>query len=233
MVNYIGEFISNLAEDTTPLRNVLKKPQLDAIENLKALVTSAPCLKIFDSKLPSRLKTDASSVGLSAFLEQNYGTVDNENWHPIGYSSQVLRDYKKRYAQIEKETLSTVFGVKRFHEYLYGRRFIAINDHKPSKSIFDRSIISCPPRIQNFFLLLQRSNFELQYSPGKDMLVSYTLSRTYLSRSEPEFTEDSLIHHVHFALSNLPISETCLKQFQLETRNDPILQTLIFYTTYE
>ena len=131
-----------------------KKPKFDAIENLKTLVTSASCLKIFDSNLPTRLKTDASSLGLGAFLEQNYGTVTNEKWHPIGYSSRALRDYEKRYAQIEKETLSIVFGVERFHEYLYGRRFIIINDHKPLKSIFNRSIISCSPHIQKFFLSL-------------------------------------------------------------------------------
>ena len=86
MVNYLGKFITNVAEHTTPLRNILKKdvvfelqkPQLEAIENLKTLVTSAPWLKIFDTKLPTRLKTDASSLG--AFLEQIYGTVDNEKW---------------------------------------------------------------------------------------------------------------------------------------------------------
>ena len=110
-----------------------------------------------------------------------------------------------------------VFLFERFHEYLYGRRYIVINDHKPLKSIFNRSIISCPLRIQNFFLLFQKSDFELQYSPGKNMLVTDTLSRCHLSRSEPEFTGNRLIHHVHFVLSNLPISKTLLKQFQLET----------------
>ena len=42
MVNYLGKLIPNLAEHTTPLRNLLKKdvlelkkPQLDTIENLK------------------------------------------------------------------------------------------------------------------------------------------------------------------------------------------------------
>ena len=64
------------------------------------------------------------------------------------------------------------------------------------------------------------------------MLVSETLNRSHLSRFEPEFTQDSLIRHAHF-VSNLPISETRLKQFQLETKNDPItLQTLIAYTTH-
>ena len=106
-------------------------PQFDTTENLKTLVTSAACLKIFDSNLPILLKTDASSVGLGAFLEQNYGTITNEKWHTIGYSSWPLWDYEKRYAQIEKETLSIVFGVKRFHEYLYGRRFIHHNMFQP------------------------------------------------------------------------------------------------------
>ena len=86
MVNYLGKFIASLAKHTTPLRNLLKKdvvfelqkPQLDALENLKTLVTSASCLKIFDSKLSTRLRTNPSSIGLGAFLEQNYGTVDNE-----------------------------------------------------------------------------------------------------------------------------------------------------------
>ena len=84
-----------------------------------------------------------------------------------------------------------------------------------------------------FFLHLQKHNFDFQYSPGKDILVSDTLSRSHLSRSHPEFTEDSLIHHVHSVLLNLPINETRLKQFQLENKNDPILQTLTTYATHE
>ena len=65
------------------------------------------------------------------------------------------------------------------------------------------------------------------------MLVSDNLSRSHLSRAQPEFTEDSFIHHVHSALSNLLISETRLKQFLLETKDNPILQTLNTYTTHE
>ena len=105
MVNYLGKFIPSLAQHTTPLHNLkkyivfeLQKSQLGAIEILKTLVTSAACLKILDSKLPACLKTDASSVGLGAFLEQNYGTMSNEKWHHIGYSSRALWDHEKRYA---------------------------------------------------------------------------------------------------------------------------------------
>ena len=186
----------------------LQNPQLDAIEKLKALITSAPILKLFDPNVQARLKTDASSEGVGALLEQNRGSLENPQYHPIGYSSRTLRDYEKRHAQIEKETLSIVFVVESFHEYLYGRKFNIINDHQPLKSIFSRSTITCPPRIQKFFLRLPKYDFQLEHAPGKTMLVSNALSRSYLNDIKPEFEENALIRPVHFILSNLPISQS-------------------------
>ena len=68
MITNLKKFIRNLAGHTIPLHNLhkkdvffeIQKPQLDTTEtrNLKILVTSAPCLKIFDSKLPTHLKSD-------------------------------------------------------------------------------------------------------------------------------------------------------------------------------
>ena len=52
----------------------------------------------------------------------------------------------------------------------------------------------------------------------------------YVKSSKREFDENSLIHHVHFVISNLPISNEHLEQLKQETRKDPILQTLIKYT---
>ena len=102
MISYLGKFIPNLAEHATPLRNLLKKdvvfklqkPQFDAIENLKTLVTSTPCLKIFDSNLPTRLKTDASSVRLGAFLEQNYKTVTKKSGTLLAILHELYRTTK-------------------------------------------------------------------------------------------------------------------------------------------
>ena len=54
-----------------------------------------------------------------------------------------------------------------------------------------------------------------------------------MNHFEPEFTENILIHHIHFVLSNLPINDTRLKQSQLETKSDLILQILITHTTLE
>ena len=169
----------------------LQKFQLDAIEKLKSLITSALILNIFDPNLPTRLKIDTSSEELGALLEQNHGLLENPQWHTIKYSSGTLRDYEKRYAQIEKDTFSIVFGAECCHEYLYGRKFTVINEHKPVKSIFSRSIATCPPRIQKFFGRLQKRDFELEYAPDKTTLVSDTLSRSYLNDIKPEFDKNT------------------------------------------
>ena len=62
------------------------------------------------------------------------------------------------------------------------------------------------------------------------MLVSDALSRSYLNDIKPEFDKNTLIRHVHFILSNLPISQSRLDQFHLETQKDQMLQILIYYT---
>ena len=40
------------------------------------------------------------------------------------------------------------------------------------------------------------------------MLVSGALSGSYLNDIEPEFDKNTLIQHVHFILSNLPIRQS-------------------------
>ena len=234
MVNYLGKFIQNLSQITSPLRDMLKKnvifdlqqPQMTAIQEIKKLITSPPCLKYYDPNLPTRLKPDASSEGLGALLEQNHGTADCEQWFPIAFASRALAPYEKNYAQIEKETLSIVFGTERFHEYLYGHHFTVFNDHQSLKSIFQKSITQCPPRIQRFFMKLQKYDFNLEYSPGKSMVVSDALSRAYLNNHSTEIDDVDLIHSIQLTFDSLPISEARLNQLQQETASDNILQQL-------
>ena len=240
MINYVAKFVPNLSQITAPLRLLLKndvqfimqKPQLDAISLLKHIITTSPCLKFFDPNLPTRLKPDASSEGLGALLEQNHGSEHKEMWYPIAYASRALQPFEQRYAQIEKEVLSVVFGTERFHEYFFGRHFLVYNDHQPLKSTFSKSIIDCPPRIQRFFLKLQKYDFNLEYSPGKTMVVSDALSRVYLNDHASEIPETQLIHQVTLTFQLLPISKARLVELQEQTSLGPVIQQLRSYTLH-
>ena len=50
---------------------------------------------------------------------------------PIAFASGTLSKAEQHYSQTEKESLACIFGVKRFHSYIFGRHFKLITDHKP------------------------------------------------------------------------------------------------------
>ena len=58
-----------------------------------------------------------------------HGMPDGSHRH-VAFASRTLTAAEKNYAQIEKEGLALVFGVKTFHEYLYARQFTLVTDHK-------------------------------------------------------------------------------------------------------
>ena len=79
------------------------------------------------------MAADASTYGVGALISH---TFPNETEKPIAFDFRTLTASERNYAQLEKETLSLVFdGVKKFHQYLYGRRFTLNTDHKPLTSI--------------------------------------------------------------------------------------------------
>jgi len=39
---------------------------------------------------------------------------------PLGFMSRTMTPAEKRYSQLDKEGLAIMFGIKRFHKYIYG-----------------------------------------------------------------------------------------------------------------
>ena len=46
---------------------------------------------------------------------------------------------EKKYSQLEKEALAIVLGVRKYHQYFYGRNFELLTDHKPLMYIFNKN----------------------------------------------------------------------------------------------
>ena len=219
MVTYLGKFIENLSDLCEPLRILTQKdvawhwdqPQQAAFETLKEKISQAPVLQFYDPKKECVLQCDSSEKGLGAVLLQNN--------LPVAYASRALSDAETRYAQIEKELLAVVYGVSKFHEYVYGRRITVHSDHKPLENILQKPLYTAPKRLQNMLVQLQGYNIDLQYKPGITLQVADTLSRAYLPRKPELYAAEREFYEVNL-LTDLPISPERLKKIQDRSRDD-------------
>ena len=124
LINYYGKFIPNLASILHPLNNLLKsqtpwnwsKQCSKAFQHAKDDTHSNPTL-------PVKMAADASAYGVGAVISHILPDGDEK---PIGFASRTLTSAEKNYPQIEKEALALVFGVRKFHQYLYGRKFTMV-----------------------------------------------------------------------------------------------------------
>jgi len=111
MINQLGKFTPNLAENTKPLRDLLSTKnqwswgsrQQEAFNQLQSLVSSNCVLTLFDPCRKTCVSADASSFGLGAVLTQQQPSGE---WRPVAYISKSMTPTKQRYAQIEKEALA-------------------------------------------------------------------------------------------------------------------------------
>ena len=51
---------------------------------------------------------------------------------PIAFVSRSLTDVERKYSQIKREALACVYGVKKFHNYLFAKKFTLQTNHKLS-----------------------------------------------------------------------------------------------------
>ena len=116
------------------------------------------------------LEVDASQKGLGAALLQNE--------KPVAFGSKTLTDCQSRYSNIEREMLALVFGIQRYHTYLYAKPFVIITDHQPLVNITAKPIHSAPPRLQRMLMQIQSYNYTVRYRPGKQMILADALSRS-------------------------------------------------------
>lgn len=132
-----------------------------------ALATSK-ILTHFNPSLPIQLACDASLYRVGAVISHVF---PNGEERPIAFASRTLNKAESNYAQLEREALSIVFGVKKFHQYLYGRKFTLFTDHRPLTTIFGphTGIPSlAASRLQRWALLLSGNSWQKATFGGQD-----------------------------------------------------------------
>ena len=161
------------------------KQKRRGISGSKEETISAQVLTHYDPTPPIKLEVDASPYDVGAVTTHSMPngtdrTLDNdrnvfqvEKKRPIAFAFHTLHKSEKNYAQTEKEALALTSGVKKFHQYLYGRTFTLLSDHQPLTTIFSPEK-NVPPlaaaRLQRWAILLAAYNYDICYKPTKRTL---------------------------------------------------------------
>ena len=227
LVNYYHKFLPNLATTLHPLNQMLESNYQwdwtdrceEAFQKVKVMIASDLVLTHYDPKLPLQLACDASPVGIGAVLSH---VMPDGTERPIAFASRSLSKAERNYAQIDKEALATVWGVKKFHNYLFGRSFTLLTDHEPLTSIFHPSK-SLPAvtaaRLQRYALFLAGFDYTIMYKNTKCHGNADGLSRLPL---HSETTEESDPVGLFYATQFEPLPVTA-EQVKRETQRDPLL----------
>ena len=117
----------------------MSEDHLHCFQKLKTAISTKSCVKYFDPTKPTTLKVDSSTKGLGAAILQD--------GQPVAFASKALNSAQSNYPNIDREMLAVVFGINRFHMYLYGRSFRVLTDHKPLEMISKKPLLRAPPRL--------------------------------------------------------------------------------------
>ena len=149
--------------------------------------------------------------------------------YPIAFASRTLTVAEKNYAQIDKEALALIFGVQKFHLYLYGRNFTLLADHKPLVSLLGPTKgipLTAAARLQRWALLLAGYQYEIQFKPTQKHANADGLSRLPLQgSSNGQCLSDVSVFNVA-QISVLPVS---VVQVCKATRADSIPSKVVTY----
>ena len=223
-ITYLSRFVKDFSTKSATLRDLLRQDSefiweahhQKAFASLKNEVSENSLLHYYDPCKPLFLQCDASLRGVGAALLQPDA---DDKLKPVAYASKSLTPTEQRYACIERELLSIVFGTERFHMYLYGRNFSAITDHRPLVMINDKPISSAPPLLQRMMVRRQGYNFTMTHRPGSENQLADGLLRFPSPHNTAVIDLDLRVELVRFSTDRID-------QLKRDTALDPMLNRL-------
>ena len=179
----------------------------------------------YNPNLPIRLAADASAYGIGAVISHVFpdGTE-----RPVAFASRTLTATERNYAQIQKEALSLIYAVQKFHLYLYGRPFVLVTDHKPLTTILGHKAgipSLAAARLQRWALILSAYTYTIEFRPTKQHANADGLSRLPLGSRK----EAALDYINNFMVGQIQAMPVTAEQVQTATRRDPVLSQVYRY----
>ena len=189
--------------------------------NTEGKLTSSEVLVHYNLELPLRLDCDASAYGVGAHI-----FPDGEE-RPIAYASRTLPKTERGYAHIEK--LSLVYGVKKYHQYLYGWKFLLVTDHKPLLTILGpkkQLPTLAAAQLQRWAVLLSAYQYDIEFRATEKHCNADGFSRLPVPPTQPkqDVAPESVFNLMQIA--SLPVDAETLRR---ATGEDRVLSRVLTY----
>ena len=237
LVNYYRKFIPNMSTVVQPLTNLLGKDVpwfwtescKNASETVRQLLASSQVLVHYQPDKPVTLAVNASPYGIGSVISHQ---LDNDD-RPIAYASRTLTAAERNYSQIEKEALAIIFGVTKFHQFLFGRKFTLLTDHKPLTLILGpkKGIpVLAASRLQRWAIQLSAYQYDICFrtttkNGNADTLSRFPLPETCNESESIFFVEANEMNREQ--VNSLPITPDKIVK---ASREDPVLSRIIHFT---
>lgn len=230
ILNYYGKFIHMLSAKLKPLYDLCKSGSeflwTDECERVfqesKMLLSSEDVLTHFDPTKPIFITCDSSGYGVGAVLSHK---IDGKE-RPVLFASSTLTDAEKKYSNLERESLSIIFGLKKFHKYIFGRKFTLFTDHQPLQFIFgkNKSIpVTAAARITRWAISLSAYDYDIVYKKGSSISNADGLSRLPM-KGNTEITDSIFSFNLSY---EVPLNSN---DIATATKKDAILIKVIDFT---
>ena len=178
--NFNREFSHKFAEISAPLEGcknektiVWNEEREKAFENLKKLFQENILLTHVDWKKQMFLTTDASQIGIGAWLGQ---INDKGELVPVICASRKLSPTEQRWPATKRELYALMWAMKKFRHYLLGRHFVARVDHKPLIALLKNRMTMLT---EGWIETIMEFSFTTEYLPGEKNQLADALSRSF------------------------------------------------------
>ena len=163
---FYRRFIKDFATLTACLTDLTRDGKRQAWEERHTIawkkvqrrLASKPVLAQPDPDRHYYIDTDASNTGLGAVLIQK---DDLGQPHPIAYASRKMSPAEVLYSTREQEALAILFAIDEFNDFVKGRRFTVITDHRSLSWLMKVPILK--GRLLNWAYKLRSYDFNIMY----------------------------------------------------------------------
>lgn len=192
--SYYRSSIKDFAKHMQPLTSKLKgcpdrirldERELAAFEWIKQRLIEDTILHYPNFEKEFILECDGSTSGIGCALMQ---VMPNGKLGTVSCASRALRDPEKKYTITEIEMLAVVWGLQKFHQYVFGRPVVVHTDHCALRYVLTAQLTSS--RVDRWLMTILQYDPKFVFKPGKENVIADYLSRL---PENPDFPRDMYI----------------------------------------